>query len=132
MRMAIIVASVMVLVLTGSALSTTITVDWAGSGDFLTIQAGIDSAGTGDTVLVLAGTYTGVENRDLDFGGTNLVLLSDGGYTVTTVDCEDAGRGFLFQSGEDTTSVVRSFTITNAAADSGAGVGVFAARALPR
>ena len=104
-----------------SVSATTVRVDWAGSGDHLTIQEGIEAAGPGDTVLVLPGTYTGAGNCDLDFGGTNLVLVSDGGYTVTTVDCEDAGHGFIFHTCEDTTSVVRGFTITNAAADSGAG-----------
>ncbi len=104
-----------------SATATTITVAWAGSGDYLTIQAGIDAAGPGDTVLVLAGTYAGAGNLDLDFGGTNLVLVSDGGYAATVIDCGDAGHGFVFHSCEDTSSVVRGFTITNAAADSGAG-----------
>ncbi len=121
MKTIIIVAAVMVLSFAGWALSATITVDWSGSGDHLTIQDGIDAANPGDTVLVLSGSYAGTGNRDLDFGGTNLVLLSDGGHTVTTVDCGDAGRGFTFHSCEDTTSVVRGFTITGAAADSGAG-----------
>jgi hypothetical protein len=101
--------------------ATTITVDWSGSGDFTTIQAGIDSASAGDTVLVLAGTYTGAGNRNLDFGGTNLVLVSDAGSATTIIDCESAARGLHFHNGEDTTSVVRGFTMTDAAADSGAG-----------
>jgi hypothetical protein len=104
-----------------SAGAVTITVDWAGTGDHTTIQQGINAAGTGDTVLVLQGTYTGAANRDLDFGGTNLLLVSDAGRSLTVIDCETLGRGFLFDNCEDTTSVVGGFTITNAAADSGAG-----------
>jgi hypothetical protein len=122
MRTLIICISCALIFLTASSGSaTTITVDWAGSGDFTTIQAGIDSAGTGDTVLVLIGTYTGSSNHNLDFGGTNLVLMSDVGSATTIIDCENAARGFHFHTGEDTTSVVRGFTITDAAADSGAG-----------
>lgn len=86
-----------------------------------TIQQGIGAASAGDTVLVAPDTYTGALNRDIDFGGTNLLLISEGGSDVTIIDCESSGRGFFFHSGEDTTAVVRGFTITNAAADSGAG-----------
>lgn len=87
-----------------------------------TIQQGLYAASDGDTVLVASGTYTGTGNRDLDFDGANIVLLSESGQAVTTIDCENAGRGFFFYSGEDTTALVEGFTITNAAADTGAGV----------
>jgi hypothetical protein len=86
-----------------------------------TIQQGIGAASGGDTVLVAPDTYTGALNRDLDFGGTDLLLISESGSDVTIIDCESSGRGFFFHSGEDTTAVVRGFTITNAVADSGAG-----------
>lgn len=87
-----------------------------------TIQQGIDAASEGDTVLVASpNIYLGPLNRDLDFGGKNLCLVSVSGPGYTVIDCEDAGRGFFFHSGEDTASVVRGFTITKAAADTGAG-----------
>jgi hypothetical protein len=81
----------------------------------------MSAANPGDTVLVLAGTYTGPNNRDLDCGGTNIVLLSASGAAATIIDCENAGRGFFFDNCEDTTMVVRGFTITRAVADSGGG-----------
>jgi hypothetical protein len=90
-------------------------------GDQPTIQEGLNAAAAGDTVLVDSGTYTGALNRDLDFNGVNLVLLSEQGSGFTTIDCQGVGRGFHFHSGEDTTAVVEGFFIRNAAADSGAG-----------
>ena len=82
-----------------------------------TIQAGIDAAITGDTVLVADGTYTGPGNRDIDFGGKGVVLKSENGAEYTIIDCEGSStsqhRGFNFHSGEDTTTVVQGFTISN-------------------
>ncbi len=89
-----------------------------GTGDAPTIQAGIDSATAGDTVLVAAGTYTGDGNRDLDFNGKNVSLLSESGPDVTVIDCEggpaDEHRAVFLDDGEDSTSIISGFTITNA------------------
>ena len=90
-------------------------------GDEPTIQEGLDAASPGDTVAVAPDTYTGALNRDLDFGGKGIVLLAYYGRIMTIIDCEGAGRGFYFHSGEDTSAVVEGFEIVNAAADSGAG-----------
>jgi len=83
--------------------------------EYPTIQAGIDAAVGGDTVLVADGTYTGNGNRDIDFGGRAIVLLSEHGPQMTIIDCEgtdqDPHRGFYFHSNEVSTSVVQGFTI---------------------
>lgn len=93
---------------------TTVRVDWAGGGDFLNIQEGIDHAYAGDTVRVAPGTYTGALNRNLDFQGKAIALIGTAGADSTIIDCEGAGRGLLFHSGEDTTSIVSGFTVTGA------------------
>jgi hypothetical protein len=95
---------------------------WAGAEErsvpteYNTIQAAIDSSTDGDTVLVAPGTYTGVGNRDLDFGGADIVLLSTAGAELTTIDCQSQGAGLLFHNGESSAARVEGFTIYNASA----------------
>ncbi len=113
-----------------------ITVDPAGSGDHLTIQAGLDAATDGDTVLVASGTYTGDGNRDLDFGTKNLVLESQSGASVTIIDAQAIGHRVLdfHESGQDTTCVIDGFTIRNGRASGSyrGGAGVRCDGASPR
>jgi hypothetical protein len=107
--------------LTGGLVLGLYTVGWTAvlrvPSQYPTIQAGIDAAVEGDTVLVADGTYTGDGNRDLDFGGVNMVVMSEHGPEVTIIDCEgdslDPHRGFYFHGREDSSSVVEGFTITN-------------------
>jgi hypothetical protein len=91
-----------------------------------TIQDGINVAISGDTVLVSDGTYKGVGNRNINFGGKAIVVRSENGATVTIVDVDSTlNRGFIFSSGEDTLSVLDGFTITRAIADTGAGILIY-------
>ena len=95
--------------------------------DHANIQEAIDAAVAGDTVVVAPGTYTGWANRDLDFGGKAItVRSSDPGdpavVAATVIDCQQAGRGFIFQSGETSAAVVDGLTVTNGFAADGAGV----------
>ena len=82
-----------------------------------TIQAGVDAALEGDTILVAADVYTGEGNRDIDFGGKNIVLMSESGAQSTIIDCEgweaEPHRAFRLTGGEDTTSIIQGFTIEN-------------------
>ena len=94
-------------------------------GDQPTIQAGINIAMDGDTVLVADGTYTGADNKNLDFVEKSITVTSVNGAENTIIDCEGDGRGFYFHSGEDSTSVVDGFTITNGFGDYGTGVYCF-------
>ena len=82
-------------------------------GDQPTIQAGIDVAEDGDTVLVADGTWTGPDNKNLDFGGKAITVTSENGAGNCIIDCEKRGRGFYFHNGEGEESIVRGFTITN-------------------
>jgi predicted outer membrane repeat protein len=94
-------------------------------GDEPTIQAGIDAAVDGDTVLVADGIFTGEGNRDIDYNGKAIVVMSENGYEATVIDCESIGRGFYFHSLEDESSVLKGFTIKNGNAWEGGGGGIY-------
>lgn len=83
-----------------------------GSGDFCTVQAAIDYASDGDTILLCDATFTGDANRDIDFLGKAITVMSQSGDPeACIIYCEDAGRGFYFHSGEDSNSVLAGVTI---------------------
>lgn len=87
-----------------------------------TIQAGIDAAAVGDTVWVGNGVYSGAGNRDVTFRGKAITVRSLNGPADTIVDCEKAGRGFTFNSGETHDAVLLGFTIRNGHAANGGGI----------
>lgn len=101
---------------------------WADA--FATIQAGLDEAaivtGDYDLVLVADGTYTGVDNRNLDFAGEDIYLKTEDYYSTATwiIDCEDTNntRGLLFNDAEGSDSVVDGFTIQNGRFNPGGGI----------
>jgi hypothetical protein len=92
-------------------------------GDFPTIQGGIDRSQDGDTVLVADGIYAGDGNKNIDFEGRGIVLISENGPENCIIDSEENGRGFIFQSGENTDAVLSGFKIINGKnASLGAGI----------
>ena len=112
-KLATLVDAALVLGLAASVSGTVLRVP----SEYPDIQTGIDASVDGDTVLVSDGIYTGDGNRGIDFGGKAIVVMSEDGPHVTVIDCggkrSDPHRGFYFHCGEDSTSVVRGFTIRN-------------------
>jgi hypothetical protein len=93
-----------------------------GTGQVINIQAGIDSCGSGDTVLVAPGLFRGDGNRDLDFKGKAILVISELRYDPmivdsTMIDCESTTealhRGFWFHSGETNASVLEGLVVMN-------------------
>jgi hypothetical protein len=115
------------LVLAFPCVGEIIIVDDGGDGDFDNVQAAIDDSNDGDIIYVLPGTYTGPGNRDIDYGGRAITVTGvdpEDPYIVaaTVIDCNSAGRGFYFHSGEEANSVLAGLTITNGYADYGGGI----------
>lgn len=86
-----------------------------------TLKAAIAAAVSGDQIVVADGTFTGPDNRGLDFAGKNLSLRSANGFGLCTIDCELVDRAFVFQSGESESAIVEGFTIKNGKPVSGNG-----------
>jgi len=122
MRSLIVIAGAMFLC--GSTASTeTYLVRPDGTGDFPTIQAAIDSAVVGDIIELADGTFTGVGNRDIDYLGKAITVRSQSGNPDACVlACNYEGRGFIFQSGEGSDSVVEGVTVLAGSAGCGAGM----------
>jgi predicted outer membrane repeat protein len=123
--------------LSGTAIADIIVVNCAGPGDYETIQEALDVAENGDVISVEPGTYTGSNNRDLDFGTKKLTLVSTGGASETIIDCEaeDNHRCIDFNGGgQDTTCVVDGFTFANGrmviSGSAGAGIRCYGASPL--
>jgi hypothetical protein len=114
----------------GRGFCETIRVNWAGGSDYLTIQEGVTAAEEGDTVLVAPGVYSGSGNSGINFEGTNIVLMSEAGAGNTTIDCLGLGAAIGLYNGEDSTSVVRGFTITNGGGGNGGGMQINHAAAI--
>ncbi len=92
--------------------------------EYPTIQAAIDAAVNGDIVEIANGTYTGEENKNLDFRGKAITVRSVSlNASRCIIDCGGDGRGFYFFRGEGPESIVQALTITNGRVwDNGGGV----------
>ena len=76
-----------------------------------TIQEAIENANDGDTILVANGTYMGDGNKNISFQGKAIIVKSLNGPDSTIINCNHVGRGFIFENGEDSLSILDGFTI---------------------
>ena len=95
-------------------------------GDLPTIQEAVDAAFEGQVIIIRPGTYTGDGNRDIDFKGKAITIMSENGPETCIIDCQgtedDHHRGFYFHSDETSSSVVEGLTITNGYHDEGGAI----------
>jgi hypothetical protein len=93
-------------------------------GDHATIQAAIDAAPAGARITVGDGLWQGDGNRNLDFGGKDLIVRSANGAAHCVIDCQGVvtspQRAFVFSTGETRASAVQGFTITGGTTEDGA------------
>jgi len=88
-----------------------------GTGDFPTIQEAVNASTHSDTIMLTDGTFSGANNRNVNFLGKAIVIRSQNGSAATTIDC-GGQNGFLFTNNETDLSQLQGITITSA------GVGV--------
>jgi hypothetical protein len=109
--------------LTGNSSARVLMVYPDGSGAYPVIQEAIDSSANGDTVMLADGTFVGMGNMDIYFRGKSIVVCSQSGNAnACIIDVrgrvnEAAERGFIFENGEDSTSVLKDLTVINGSAD---------------
>jgi hypothetical protein len=96
--------------------------DGSEESPFSTIQKCIYSSSDGDTILVAAGTY--VEN--INYNGKNISVIGENRET-TIIDGNQNGSVVTFESGEESTTLLMNFTVTNSGGfgESDWGGGVF-------
>lgn len=99
-----------ILAISNAAFCTTLYVP----DNYSTIQGAIDASTDGDTVIVRPGTY--LEN--IDFKGKAIIVTSEFGSTVTTIDGgnpsnPDYGSVATFRNSEGPDTVLEGFTLTN-------------------
>ena len=116
-RLGILLLSVLI---PGALLAATVYVP----SDASSISNAIAGVTDGDTVVVEPGTY---HEHGIDFLGKGIVVTGpdpEDSLTVaaTIVDGDAAGSVFMFQTGEDSSSVLNGLTITNGLSSLGGGV----------
>lgn len=86
-------------------------------GDQPTIAAAIAAAPDGYTILLAPGRYAGADNRDLNFGGKQLLLRGASDPSLVVIDCEGVSRLITFDHAEDSRSGLSFLTVRNCGID---------------
>ena len=106
------------LLLAGTSFAATINVP----ADYTTIQAAVDAASDGDEIIVAPGTYTGTGGEVVDMKGKAITLRASGTSDETILDGNGTGPVVRCVSGENTSTILEGFTITNGSNEYGGGI----------
>jgi len=87
------------------------------------IQSALDVATDAyDIVLVEEGTYQGPLNKNLTFPANAIMLSSRDSSTNCVIDCQNNGRGLVFDNYHERTTVINAIGITRGLTDRGGGI----------
>lgn len=86
--------------------------------DAQTIQSGIDISADGDTVMVGSDIYF----ENISFDGKQVVVVSECGPEVTSINGSDNGSVVAFDAGESSGAILDGFTIENGYSNNGSGI----------
>jgi hypothetical protein len=111
-----------VLIVSQQLMAVTRYVPSGGTPVYSTLQDAIDASSDFDEIIINNGTFSGTGWRDINYGGISITVRSANGADNCIIDCESAGRGFIFDSGEDPNSVLQGVTIKNGSAADGGGI----------
>jgi hypothetical protein len=89
---------------------------------FSTIQRGLNAAHNNQVVVVAEGMYVGTGNKNLNFSGRAVTLISSAGAGATIIDCQGSDQAFVFQTGETQNTVVDGFSMINGNFQTGGGI----------
>jgi len=117
-----ILTALALLLLASCDTAVTCRVDVAGGADFEAIGPAVAFADSGDVITVAPGTYSGPDNREINFMGKDLTLMSEAGPEFTVIDLDRQGRAFFFIGGESHYSIIDGFTITRGRSDMGGAI----------
>ncbi len=113
-----ITSIILVIVMSCCALAQVVNVP----DDWPSIQLAVNNCPDGGTVVIEPGTYTGADNRNIRINLTtvikNITITSTDPtnpaiVNATVIDCDNAGRAFVFEMGETNKTVVTGLTIIN-------------------
>ncbi len=80
---------------------------------FQTIQYAIGQAANGQIVTLKNGTYSGTGNVNVTLQGKQITVQSENGPLNAIIDCNQAGRGFIANSGETMNTLIKGIQIKN-------------------
>ena len=89
-----------------------------------TIAEGLNKSSNRDTLELAAGTYDGINNRNLNMQGLTRIIRSTSGAATTIIDCENLGSAFVFNNDENDSVHISGLTIINGSGSNGGAISI--------